>query len=102
MNKGQRQVARAAVLVMAAFAVSRALGLVRQIVFGRYFGTGTQMDAYIAAASIPEAIFLIVAGGALGSAFIPLFTARLEHEQPAAAWKLASAIINILISSIPA
>ena len=97
MEKSQRQVARAAVLVMAAFAVSRALGLVRQIIFGRYFGTGAQMDAYVAALRIPGAIFFIVAGGALGSAFIPLFTARLARDQSGAAWRLASAIINILI-----
>lgn len=97
MDKSHRQVARAAVLVMAAFAVSRLLGLVRQIVFGRYFGTGAQMDAYVAALRIPGAIFFIVAGGALGSAFIPLFTARLARNQSDAAWKLASAIINILI-----
>ena len=45
METSQRQVARAAALVMAAFAVSRLLGLVRQVVFGAYFGTGPEMDA---------------------------------------------------------
>lgn len=97
MENSQRQVARAAALVMVAFAVSRALGLVRNVVFGRFFGTGAEMDAYVAAQRIPEAIFYIIAGGALGSAFIPLFTTRLAREQVDAAWKLASAIINILL-----
>lgn len=96
METSQRQVARAAALVMAAFAVSRVLGLVRQIVFGAFFGTGAEMDAYVAAVRIPDAIFLVVAGGALGSAFIPLFTGRLAREETASAWRLASAIITIL------
>ena len=97
MEKNQRQIARAALIVMAAFTVSRLLGLVRQTVFGIYFGTGIEMDAYVAAQRIPEAIFLVVAGGALGSAFIPLFTARLERDETAAAWRLASSIINLLL-----
>ena len=59
MENTQKRVARAAVLVMAALAVSRVLGLVRQIVFGHYFGTGAAMDAYFAAQRIPEAIFYI-------------------------------------------
>ncbi len=82
---------------MAAFAVSRLLGVVRQMVFGHYFGTGPAMDAYVAAQRVPEAIFFVVAGGALGSAFIPLFTGRLARGETESAWKLASAIINILL-----
>lgn len=97
MEENQREVARAAVLVMAAFAASRILGLVRQGVFSAFFGTGSEMDAYVAAVRIPDAIFLIVAGGALGSAFIPLFTGRLAKAQAGAAWRLASAIISILL-----
>jgi len=98
-NSRQRPgLARAAALVMAAFAVSRLLGLVRQVVYGAYFGIGPEMDAYVAAKNIPETIFLVVAGGALGSAFIPLFTGRLAKGETASAWRLASAIITILFA----
>ncbi|MEA3309253.1 MAG: murein biosynthesis integral membrane protein MurJ [Chloroflexota bacterium] len=97
MEKNQREVTRATLLVMAAFAFSRALGLVRQIVFSRYFGTGPEMDAYVAAMRIPDMLFLVVAGGALGSAFIPVFTARLTRGERTEAWGLASAIINLLL-----
>jgi len=98
MNKDQRQVARAAALVMAAFSISRLLGLVRLIIFSRYFGTGPEMDAYEAALRIPDALFMIVAGGALGSAFIPVFSARLAHDKIKAAWHLASSVINIMLA----
>lgn len=82
---------------MAAFAVSRALGLVRQVVFSHYFGAGSEMDAYVAAQRIPEMLFLVIAGGALGAAFIPTFTARLTEDNARAAWRLASSLINILL-----
>ena len=93
----QNTIVRDAVMVMGAFALSRVLGLVRQMVFGYYFGAGAEMDAYVAAARIPELLFLVVAGGALGSAFIPIFTTRLAHEDRTGAWRLASAIINLLV-----
>ena len=97
MKTTQGQVTRAAVLVMGAFAVSRLLGLVRQIVFSLYFGTGPEMDAYVAALRIPDMLFLVIAGGALGSAFIPVFTTRLTHQDSVGAWRLASSIINLLL-----
>ena len=98
MNKDQRQVARAAALVMVAFTISRLLGLVRLVIFSRYFGTGPEMDAYEAALRIPDALFMIVAGGALGSAFIPVFSSRLARDQRSAAWQMASAIINLMLA----
>jgi putative peptidoglycan lipid II flippase len=97
MNDGSRQVARAATLVMALFVFSRALGLVRQMVIGALFGTSAALDAYLAAARIPELIFMVVAGGALGSAFIPAFTAHLAKGDRAGAWQLASAIVNLAL-----
>ncbi|MCP4537592.1 MAG: murein biosynthesis integral membrane protein MurJ [Chloroflexi bacterium] len=99
-NKGGRQIAKAATLVMALFVVSRVLGLVRQMVFGAMFGTGGDLDAYLSAARIPETIFLIVAGGALGSAFIPTFADHLAKKDHAGAWRLASAVINLALIAL--
>lgn len=89
-----RQIARAAALVMALFILSRSLGLIRQMVIGALFGTSSDLDAYMAASRIPEMIFLLIAGGALGSAFIPTFTGLLTREDTSAAWRLASAVVN--------
>jgi len=97
MNRGGRQIAKAATLVMALFVVSRVLGLARQMVVGALFGAGREFDAYVAAARIPEMIFLVVAGGALSSAFIPAFTDHLAREDHAGAWRLASAIVNLAL-----
>ncbi len=91
------QIARAAGLVMALFVVSRALGLVREMVISHQFGTGGNLDAYLAAFRLPDILFQIVAGGALGSAFIPTFAAYLAHDDEESAWRLASAVINLVL-----
>ena len=100
MSRGRRQIAKAAALVMALFVVSRALGLVRQMVIGALFGTSGDLDVYLAAARIPEMIFLVVAGGALGSAFIPTFAGHLAKEDHAGAWRLASAVVNLALLAL--
>ncbi|HPD40949.1 MAG TPA: murein biosynthesis integral membrane protein MurJ [Anaerolineae bacterium] len=97
MSESRQRALRNMIIVMGAFALSRVLGLVRQMAFGYYFGAGEEMDAYVAAARIPELLFLVVAGGALGSAFIPVFTTRLTQGDTDGAWRLSSAIINLLI-----
>lgn len=97
MNKGGRQIAKAAALVMALFVVSRVLGLARQMIISALFGTSGDLDAYLAANRISDTVFLIVAGGALGSAFIPTFADYLERKDLAGAWRLASAIVNLAL-----
>jgi len=91
------RIARAATLVMVLFIVSRVLGLLREIVIARQFGTSADMDAYLAAFRLPDFLFYVVAGGALGSAFIPTFAGYLTRTDMSGAWRLASAVINWVI-----
>jgi putative peptidoglycan lipid II flippase len=97
MDNSRRQIAGAAAKVMILFAVSRLLGLARQAVIAAQFGTSSDLDAYLAAARIPEMIYLVVVGGALGSAFIPAFADHLAKDDRAGAWRLASAVVNLAL-----
>jgi putative peptidoglycan lipid II flippase len=100
MSTTRRQIARAAGLISVLFAASRLLGLVREMVIGAQFGTGPELDAYLAAFRLPDMIFFLVAGGALGSAFIPIFTADLARntdQRHLTAWRLASAVSNLVL-----
>ena len=92
-----RQIARAAGTVMLAFALSNLIGLVRQILISRAFGTDRSIDAFYAASTYPNLIFNLVAGGALSSAFIPTFTGLLAKNERRPAWKLASSITNLIL-----
>ena len=91
------QVARAAGVLFLGFFSSGLLGFVRSAALGSTFGATTALDAYFAAQRSPETLFVIVAGGALGSSFIPVF-ARLREKDEASAWRLASAVMTITTS----
>ena len=86
---------------MALFVVSRALGLVREMVIGAQFGTSADLDAYLAAFRLPDLLFTLVAGGALASAFIPTFSERLANDDTSEAWDLASKVANLLVLTLP-
>ena len=92
-----RQIARAAGTVMVAFFFTQLAGLARGIIIYRAFGTSQELDSFNAANRVAELLFNLVAGGALGSAFIPTFTGLLTHEQKERAWRLASAVANLLL-----
>lgn len=88
------QVARAALIVLAGFLASGVLGFIRTAVISAQFGTSAPLDAFYAAQRIPEIIFVLVAGGALGSSFIPIY-AKLREEDDEKAWELASAVMTL-------
>jgi putative peptidoglycan lipid II flippase len=92
-----RQIARAAGTVMAAFVLSNLTGLVRQILVSNAFGTSIQLDAYNAASTYPDFMFNLIAGGALASAFVPTLTGFLAKDDRRGGWQLASAIINLVL-----
>ncbi len=89
-----QQIARAAIVVLVGFLASGVLGVVRQAIINGLFGTGEALDAFVWAQRFPELIFVLVAGGALGSSFIPVF-ARIREQDEAAAWQLASAVMTL-------
>ncbi|MBN1665636.1 MAG: murein biosynthesis integral membrane protein MurJ, partial [Anaerolineales bacterium] len=95
-NSANRQIARAAGTVMLAFMVAQLAGLARRVLVADVFGATSELDAFLAANRVSETLFNLVAGGALGSAFIPAFTGLLVKDQNSRAWRLASAIGNLV------
>lgn len=81
---------------MVFFVLSRVAGLVREVVIGAQFGTSPELDAYLAAFRIPDILFQLVAGGALGSAFIPTFAGYWTRGERRASWLLFSRVINLV------
>lgn len=89
-----RQIARAAGTVMLAIVFGQLAGLARGIILANVFGASLELDSFYAANRVSETLFLLVAGGALGSAFIPTFTGLLTKGDRDSAWRLASALAN--------
>lgn len=91
------RILQAATIVGVAFVFSRLLGVIRDAVINYYFDIDSlEANAYLIASRFPETIFYIIAGGALGSAFIPTFTAYFTRDDSAGGWRLFAAILNLI------
>jgi putative peptidoglycan lipid II flippase len=92
----RQRLARRAGVVSAAVLSSRVLGLIREQVFATCFGAGRELDAFVTAFRIPNLLRDLFAEGALSAAFVTTFTLELTRSGEAAAWRLASLVINAL------
>ncbi len=92
------RISQASMILMGSFIASRILGLLRTSMFAFVFGPTQISDAYVQAFLIPDTIFNIVAGGALSSAFIPVFVKYIVDEKDEkTAWHIASSALNLAI-----
>ncbi len=98
-SRGQH-IALSAGIVMVGFVTSKLIGLGREVIIAKAFGTGPELDAYYAAFNIPDLLFTLIAGGALATAFIPVFTGYLVRGDLAGAWRLASAVFNLTFTIV--
>ena len=83
-------------LVMAATALSSVLGFGREIVTAHYFGTRSEMDAFLNASTIPTVLFGIF-NGALVSALVPTFSEYMSLGRPDEVRRLGSTVLNALL-----
>lgn len=91
-----RRIARSTIIVMVSFGAAKAISLLQTFIIARTFGVGAEWDAYVAANRIPELIFTLIAGGALATAFLPVFSGMLAEGDTAKAWRTASHVVNFI------
>ncbi|MEY3989308.1 MAG: hypothetical protein RI985_389 [Chloroflexota bacterium] len=82
--------------VAVGYLISRLLGVIRDIFVTAQFGTSNVVDAYRAAFAVPDLIYLVVAGGALGTALIPIYQQQTQQGSQAG-WKLINAVLNLTL-----
>jgi putative peptidoglycan lipid II flippase len=90
-----RRLVGAAAIVMAAYVASRISGLIRDVAVSYRFGTGRELDAYLAANRVPDLIFQIAAGAAVASAFIPVYSTYLARDERDEQWRLVSTLFTL-------
>jgi putative peptidoglycan lipid II flippase len=95
----QMSVGRAALLLGAMVALSRLTGFGRMMVLSQLYGISPLTDAYNAAFNIPDALSILIAGGALATGFVPVFTALLERGQSEAAVRTFRAMWTLLLAA---
>lgn len=93
-------VAKASGIMMASLFLSRILGIARESIMAAKFGQTGMTDAYVLAFQIPDLLFFLIAGGALSSAFIPVFSEFIHTEREREAWKIFSVVTTVMASII--
>lgn len=81
--------AAAALMVIATLA-SRVTGFARTIVITHIFGDTGEVNAFFQAFAIPDFVYFLIAGGALRTGFVPVFTEYITTGQIAKAWRTFS------------
>jgi len=76
--------------------LSRVLGILRDTALAAVFGLAQEADAYRLSFQIPDLLFFLIAGGALSSAFIPVFSEYLHTDREDDAWKVFSVVVTVM------
>lgn len=84
-------------VVSAMTGISRVFGLVREVVMAHFFGTSTLQSAFVIAFRIPNLFRRLFGEGALGAAFIPIFTEIEQREGRARAQLFVARILGLLV-----
>jgi putative peptidoglycan lipid II flippase len=93
----REKIVRAVGIITIAMVAARILGYAREALLYALFGQNRITDAYNAAFSIPDFIYMILIGGALSSAFIPVFGSYISKGEKDEAWRTASILINLVV-----
>jgi putative peptidoglycan lipid II flippase len=87
-------IAQAVGIIALTALISRLLGFARDWFIYTRFGQSYYTDAYNVAFSVPDFIYMLLIGGALSSAFIPVFSSYLATNREEDSWKMASVVFN--------
>ena len=94
---GGGRVARNTAIFSFGTGISRIVGLLREIIFAKYFGTSGRASAYTIASLVPNLVANLFAQSALSAAFVPVFTELLHQKRRAEAVRLASTLFWLLL-----
>jgi len=92
-----RRMGIAALIVAGGTLLSRALGLLRQVIFAGLLGAGATGDAYFVAFLIPDFVNYLLAGAYMAITLIPIITRRFAAGDEEDAWRAFWAITRALL-----
>ncbi|MBO7721358.1 MAG: murein biosynthesis integral membrane protein MurJ [Kiritimatiellae bacterium] len=78
-------------------ALSRVLGLVREMMQSRLIGAGVEQSAFTLAFAVPNMARKLFGEGALTAAFVPVFKGELERGEVEAAKRLARSVMTMVL-----
>jgi putative peptidoglycan lipid II flippase len=95
-------VARNTIIFSILTGLSRIMGVVREIVAARYYGTTGPASAFTLAFQIPNLVRSLFADAAISAAFVPVFTELLEKGKRREAFELAGSLLMVILGALGA
>lgn len=92
-----RHLLRSSVIVIFLFALGKLTGLIRVRLVAQTFSLSPQFDAFTAANQLPEVFFVVIAGGSLAAAFIPVYSQYLTQRSQQDSARLANTILTLVM-----
>lgn len=90
------RMAKAAVIVMSSIVLSRITGFLRETMLSWKVGLSWVQDAYVAAFTVPDLMYVLLVGGTISAALVPFLSGKLEQNEEKEGWKAASIFINVI------
>ncbi len=95
-----RIIAKAAIITTSTLLLARILGFIREVIIAKLFGATRLVDIYVAGFTIPDILYFLLSGGALSSAFIPLYTRYLSRNEKEEGERMFSSIFSLLFLAV--
>jgi putative peptidoglycan lipid II flippase len=93
---GKGSLSSAAVIVMSSMILSRLTGFLRETMLSWKVGLSWVQDAYVAAFTVPDLVYMLLVGGTISAALVPFLSGKLEKGEEEEGWLAASSFINIV------
>lgn len=100
VKSGTMRLAHSVAIMSLAAGVSRILGFLRNTAISALFGQNQLTDMLNTSFVIPDTIYLILVGGGVSSAFIPVLASYLAEENEEAVWQTVSIAFNLVLTLV--
>ncbi len=100
MSERTRKLAWAAVIVASATAVSRIVGLGREVLTAGVYGVTPDYNAFVSVSVVPNLIRQLFADAAISAAFVPVLTALLTAGDRERARQLTATLLGFMLAVV--
>lgn len=95
-RSGNGSLSSAAIIVMSSMILSRLTGFLRETMLSWKVGLSWVQDAYVAAFTVPDLVYILLVGGTISAALVPFLSGKLEKGEEEEGWLAASSFMNIV------
>ena len=102
MSERRRKLAWAAVIVASATAISRVVGLGREVLTAGIYGVTADYNTFVSVSVVPNLIRQLFADAAISAAFVPVLTALLTAGDTERARRLTGTLLGFMLAVVGA